>query len=150
VNTKATLRFSLNDSWVPCWALPTLKKTVRHIPKYSNPFHSLSCSLITFRRHTPYSLHAQCIVHRPKTSTNVCKSMFTLDNRLRYFLWMYFQLHSLILSVVFIPIEKGPSKEQKKQVERLMSAAHAQRKADKMKRSSVLKEGGSGKGSYDY
>jgi peptidyl-tRNA hydrolase ICT1 len=63
--------------------------------------------------------------------------------------WIYFQLHSLILSAASIPIKKGPSEEQKKKVEGLMKAAHARRKADKMKRSSV-KQGRSGQGGYGY
>ena len=76
------------------------------------------------------------------------KSMFTLIIG-GSISWIYFQLHSLILSAASIPIRKGPSDEQKKKVEGLMKAAHVRRKADKMKRSSV-KQGRSGKGDYGY
>lgn len=63
--------------------------------------------------------------------------------------WIYFKLHSLILLAASIPIKKAPSEEQKKKVEGLMKAAHARRKAGKMKRSSV-KQGRSGQGDYGY
>jgi len=74
--------------------------------------------------------------------------MFTLDNRLHYFSWMYFQLRSLILLVASIPIEKGPSEERKK-VAGLMKAAYSRLKADELKTSSV-KQGHSANGAYGY
>jgi len=59
-----------------------------YIPKIPQ-FFSLVCSLITFRRHTPYSLHLQCIVHRPKTLTNVCKKYVYINNQLLCFMGIF-------------------------------------------------------------
>ncbi|KIM39231.1 hypothetical protein M413DRAFT_75007 [Hebeloma cylindrosporum] len=115
VNTKATLRCSLNDSWIPRWALPILQRT----PHYVSSTHSI---LLTSTVHRSQAQNIDECLHK---------------------------LHSLILSAASLPIKKGPSEQQKKKVEGLMKAAHARRKAEKMKRSSI-KQGRSGKGGYDY
>jgi hypothetical protein len=91
-----------------------------YIPKILE-FISLCCSLVTFRRRIPYSLHLQCIVHRPKTSTNARKKYVYLLIIGLAISWIYFQLHFLILSVASLPIKKGPSEEQKKKMEGLMN-----------------------------
>ncbi|KAF9558823.1 hypothetical protein CPC08DRAFT_638447 [Agrocybe pediades] len=115
VNTKATVRCSLNDPWIPRWALPALVKT----PHYVASTHSV---LMT------------STVHRSQ-SQNIEECLA--------------KLHGLILSAASSAIKKGPSEEQKKKVEGLAKAEKARRKMDKIKRSSV-KQGRSGKGSFDY
>jgi hypothetical protein len=92
---KVTLWCPLNDSWI----LPTFKKTVRHIPKILEfvSSHSDAASLrFVDLFHTPCIYSASFTGQKRRRM--FAKSMFTLDNRLRYFMDI-FPASPLILSV---------------------------------------------------
>ncbi|KAF8206983.1 RF-1 domain-containing protein [Mycena galopus ATCC 62051] len=126
VNTKVTLRCGIDEDWVPLWAKPALKTSVRtfkgcHTSNLVQP-HYVSSS---------QAIQITSTVHRSQSQN--------IDECLS-------KLHSVLVEASSSTIKNEPSEAQKKRVEDLAKAANARRRAEKAYRSKI-KAGR--KGSFD-
>ncbi|KAI9057321.1 hypothetical protein FKP32DRAFT_1584111 [Trametes sanguinea] len=127
VNTKATLRLSIHEPWIPPWSREHLKK----MPSYVSSSQSI---LLTSTVHRSQAQNVQECLSKA--------SAWPLRRR-------SLQLHALIVSAASAGLVNEPSEEQKERVRSFEKAEKARRRLEKEKRKQVKRGRSGGGGDWD-
>jgi peptidyl-tRNA hydrolase ICT1 len=136
VNTKATLRCPADAPWIPEWAVPHIRSTVR---LYQILIQGDSTNLLSQPQYTAnsHSILITSTVHRSQSQNmDDCLSKVSLIPMLPPLRWAdTYQLRDLVVNAAEKPLVSETSEEQKERVRGLERAENARRRTAKAKQS---------------